>query len=334
MKLRKSIIAAACSAGLMFSLAGCGGGADNPASSDGAAGGAGGGDGQTIAVVAKAYGTPFWQAVKAGADDAGKELGYNVTFNGPDNETDTTRQNDLLNQVLAKKPAALVFAALDAKAQEANLQAFASADIPVIAFDSGVPGSDVPITTVSTNNVGAGALAAEKLVDLIGDKGEIAVLGHSQTATTGVDRRDGFLDWLKENAPGIKVVDIQYNASDQAVAQQQATAMMQAHPDLKAFFATNVDGAVAAGQAVKGADKVGDVVVMGFDSGKPQMDMIREGVIQRAVAQNPYAIGYEAVQMAAKAIQGEQVEKFVDSGVIWYDKDTIDDPEVQKSLYN
>jgi ribose transport system substrate-binding protein len=320
-----------------LSLAGltaCSGDGDRAASgTSGASGDAADSGGGTIAIVAKGYASPFWVAVKNGADDAGAKLGYSITFNGPDTETDVTRQNDQLNQALVKNPVALGFSALDSTAQASILKQFADADIPIIAFDSGVPGSDIPATTVATDNSGAAAEGAEHLSDLIGATGKVAIICQSQTSVTGQDREQGFRDWIAENAPDVDIVDVQYNNSDQAIAQQQAAAILQANPDLVGLFATDDDGAVAAAQAVKTAGRTDTVKVVGFDSGAPQMELINEGVIAGSITQNPYQMGYQTVVAADKVLKGESVPDFTDSGYYWYDATNMDDPDIQKALY-
>lgn len=321
MRFKKIFGVAAALAISTTGLAACGGGA-GPA-----------GDGKTIAVVAKGYASPFWAAVRAGSEQAGKDLGYTVTFNGPDTETDVPRQNDQLNQALVKRPAALVFAALDSDSQGTVLQQFQDASIPVVAFDSGVPGSEVPRTTVATNNKEAAAEAAKHLTDLIGKKGKVAIVCHSQTSVTGQDREKGFKEWVEKNAPEVTVVDTQYNNSDQAVAQQQSSAILQANPDLDGIFATDDDGAVAAAQATETAGMESTVKIVGFDSGKPQLDLIKKGTIVGSVTQNPYEMGYQAVVAADKVLKGESLEKFIDSGFYWYDKNNLDDEKIKKAVY-
>ena len=155
----------------------------------------------------------------------------------------------------------------------------------------------------------------------------------SQTSVTGQDRERGFREWIKANASDVSIVDVQYNNSDQAVAQQQAAAILQAHPDLVGIFATDDDGAVAAAQATETAGRSGKVKVVGFDSGKPQMDLIKAGTITGSVTQNPYEMGYQAVEAAVDVANGKEVEKFIDSGFYWYDAKNMDDEEIQKALY-
>ncbi|WP_297740775.1 ABC transporter substrate-binding protein [uncultured Tessaracoccus sp.] len=328
MKRAQFVSAVAAIALTLTGLTACGG------ENNGGGGASGGEGGKSIAVVAKGYASPFWASVKKGAEAAGKDLGYAVTFNGPDTETDVPRQNDQLQQALIKKPAALVFAALDSDAQGTVLKQFADASIPVVAFDSGVPGSDIPKTTVATDNKAAAAEGAQRLADLIGKKGKIAIICHSQTSVTGQDREQGFREWVKENAPDIQIVDVQYNNSDQAVAQQQSSAILQANPDLAGIFATDDDGAVAAAQATETAGRKDKVKIVGFDSGKPQMDLIKSGTITGSVTQNPYEMGYQAVVAADKVLQGKEVEKFIDSGFYWYDAENMDNEDIKKALYD
>ncbi len=150
-----------------------------------------------IPLISKGFQHQFWQAVKAGADKAAAEFGVEVTFEGPDNETMVDKQIDMLTAALAKKPQAIGFAALDTQAATPLLKQAQEAKIPVIAFDSGVD-NDIPVTTVTTNNIAAASLAADKMAELIGGKGKVALVVHDQTSRTGIDRRDGFVNRVKE----------------------------------------------------------------------------------------------------------------------------------------
>ncbi len=92
--------------------------------------GAGAADKLYVPLISKGFQHQFWQAVKAGADKAGKELGVEVTFEGPDNESQVDKQIDMLAAALAKKPAAIGFAALDSQAAIPLLKQAQEAKIP------------------------------------------------------------------------------------------------------------------------------------------------------------------------------------------------------------
>src|SRR5579872_7562440 len=91
-----------------------------------------------IPLISKGFQHQFWQAVKAGAEQAAKDFNVKVSFEGPETEAMVDKQIDMLSAALAKKPQALGFAALDSKAAIPLLKKAQSEKIPVIAFDSGV----------------------------------------------------------------------------------------------------------------------------------------------------------------------------------------------------
>jgi ribose transport system substrate-binding protein len=285
-----------------------------------------------IPLISKGFQHQFWQAVKTGADKAGTELGVEVSFEGPDNETQVDRQIDMLAAALAKKPAAIGFAALDSQAAIPLLKQAQENKIPVIAFDSGVD-SDIPVATAATDNLAAAALAADKMAELIGGSGKVALVVHDQTSRTGVDRRDGFVNQMKEKHPEVEIVDIQYGAGDQLQSTEITKAILTANPDLKGIFGANEGSAIG---VVNGVTELGrkDVVIIGYDSGAAQKAAIKSGVMAGAITQNPIGIGYETVKAAVAAAKGEPVEKVIDTGFYWFDKSNIDSPEIAAVLYD
>ncbi|HEX7949973.1 MAG TPA: ABC transporter substrate-binding protein [Candidatus Limnocylindrales bacterium] len=303
--------------------------------SAGSSGGAAPSGGSTpyISIVSKGFQHQFWQAVKKGAEDEAAKEGATVNFMGPDTEQNVDQQLNMLQTELAKKPAALCFAALDSKAATPLLQQFQSQKIPVIAFDSGVD-SDIPLTTVATDNVAAAALAADKMAAAIGNSGKVGVIIHDQTSRTGIDRSNGFVDEMKTKFPNIQIIGPQYGGGDQAKSADLAKAMFQANPDIKGFFGGNEGSIIGVLNAVDELKLNGKLTVIGYDSGQKQIDSIKAGTELGAVQQNPIGIGAKCVEYAMKAIKGETgFPKVVDTGFIWADKSNIDSAEVQAVLY-
>lgn len=285
-----------------------------------------------IAMISKGFQHQFWQAVKMGAEKAAKDLNVTITFEGPESEAMVDKQIEMLQAALAKKPAALCIAALDSKAVIPYLEKAKSMGIPVIGFDSGVD-SDIPVTTVATDNIKAAGYAADKMAEFIRKIGEVALVVHDQTSRTGIDRRDGFVNRIKQKYPLIKIVDIQYGGGDHLKSTDLTKAIIQAHPRLKGIFGANEGSAIGVINAVREMKKVGQIVVIGYDSGKQQIDAIKSGLMAGAITQNPVGMGYMAVEAAVKAIKGEKLPKFIDSGFYWYDKTNINDPKIKECLY-
>lgn len=285
-----------------------------------------------IPLISKGFQHQFWQAVKTGADQAANEFGVEITFEGPDNETMVDRQIDMLSAALAKNPVAIGFAALDSQAALPLLKKAKAAGIPIIAFDSGVD-SDIPVTTASTDNVAAASLAADKMAALIGESGDVAVVAHDQTSRTGIDRRDGFVNRMKEKYPDINVVTVQYGAGDQLKSTEVTKAILTANPDLKGVFGTNEGSAIGVVNAVREMSRK-DLVIIGYDSGKAQKDAVRSGLMAGAITQNPVGIGYETVKAAVEASKGMTVASAIDTGFYYYDASNIDEPEIAAVLYD
>lgn len=284
-----------------------------------------------IPLVSKGFQHQFWQAVKSGAEQAAKDNKVKVTFEGPETEAMVDKQIDMLSAALAKKPAALGFAALDSKAAIPLLKKAQAAKIPVVAFDSGVD-SDIPVTTATTDNKAAAALAADKMAELIGKEGDVAVVAHDQTSRTGIDRVDGFVNRMKSAYPKIKVVSVQYGGGDHLKSTEVTKSILQGNPNLKGMFGANEGSAIG---VVNGAKELKrKIVIVGYDSGKQQKEAIMSGAMAGAITQNPVGIGYKTVEAAVKALKGEKLPKIIDTGFYWYDKSNIADPKIAAVLYD
>lgn len=285
-----------------------------------------------IPVISKGFQHQFWQAVKKGVEQASVDYGVKVTFEGPESEAKVDEQMAMLEAALAKNPSAICLAAIDSQAVIPLVQRAVDAGIPVIGFDSGVE-SELILSTAATDNVAASMLAADKMAELIGGEGKVGIIVHDQTSTTGIDRRDGFINRMADKYPNIEIVGPQYGEGDHLKSTDIAKAMLSANPDIKGFFGANEGSIIGALNAIKELGLEGQVVAIGYDAGIQQMDAIRSGVQAGAITQDPIGIGYKAVEAAVKAIRGEELPKMIDTGFHWYDAATIDDADIAPLLY-
>ena len=285
-----------------------------------------------IPVISKGFQHQFWLAVKAGAEKAAVDYDVTITFEGPENESMVDKQMDMLQVAIDKDPAAICFAAVDSKAAIPLLEQAKAKGIPIIGFDSGVD-SDIPLSTAATDNIAAAALAADKMAELIGGAGEVAIIAHDQTSRTGIDRVKGFTDRVAEKYPNITIVSTQYGGGDHLKSTDLAKAVIQGNPELKGFFGANEGSIIGVMNAVQEFGMKGELVVIGYDSGQQQMEAIRSGLLAGAITQDPIGIGYKAVEAAVKAVKGETLPLFIDTGFHWYDSTNIDDPVIAALLY-
>ena len=317
-------------------------------------------------IVSKGFQHAFWQAVYKGAETKAAELGDTMNFVGPNSESDIADQVQMINNAINAQPAAIGLAALDTNAAMDAITQAQSAGIPIIGFDSGVPGAPegAIYANAATDNYAAGKLAAEETYKLIGEKVEaggvrIGVLSQDATGESLISRGTGFIDKMAELAVAagktVGVIGNDYfvgafageNAGEGAdviievLVPSQVTAELSAidaqtllnKADTVCIYGSNSHSAEALVTADSNIGKLGkDVIGVGFDSGIAIMDAIRAEKLAGAITQAPVAMGAAVVELLHAVASGETVAD-VDTGCQWYTAANIDDPEIAQNLY-
>lgn len=325
--MKKLIIAALGVTLAASSLAACGSEDGDSASGDSPDSGGG-----RVTVIGKANASEYWSKVKEGTMAAGEDLGVEVVFNGPDTESEGDKQLNQLQSAINDEPLGIGFAPQDGAQDGAPrlLDDAKAADIPVIVYDTPLPGSDVPLTTIASDNAGMGAQAAEKMMEETGGQGKVAIIAHGEVGTAG-ERRDGFRDWMEENAPDMEVVDVQNGESDPAKSRDKAQGILQAHPDLVGFFGTDDDSVIAIADEVAAKDM--STTVIGIDASPDVLTLLEETKIFGVIVQNPFDMGYKTVEMLVEASEGTMpAETNIVSESVWVTPDNMNDADVQEIL--
>lgn len=286
-----------------------------------------------IAMIALGYNHQFWQAVKAGAEEAAEEYGVRITFEGPEDETMVDKQVDMLNTALANDPVAIAMAAIDPEAVASILQDAKAEGLKVVGFDSGLGEAEEDVRC-STDNLAAAELAAENVGRILEGKGKIGIIGFSQTIIDSVQRIEGFTGKIESDFPDIEVLDIQYAEGDHLKSAEAVKGMLQANPDIELIYANNEGSCVGAYNGLKEMGKIDSVQLVGFDSSAAMKEAMRAGEIIGAITQDPVGVGYKTIEAAVKLTRGEAVESFIDTGSYWYDIDNMDDDHIAPLLYD
>jgi ribose transport system substrate-binding protein len=318
-------------------------------------------------VIAKGFQHQFWQVVKDGSEQAAKDLGVEIFFTGPEGESAQAAQVDMINAELAKNPKAIALAALNTEAVLSQLQEAADKGIPIIGFDSGVPNAPAGqiAANASTNNENAAAIGAEHMYEAIKDKiaaatvdSPVTVVCLSQDATSAsvTGRSKGFSEKMyalvtgggqsaaisgdfaaittgDPNAVAVNV-KIVVGATPDITDMTNAASGVLNTENLLGVFCSNegaVNGLLAAVNA--GSSIPAGVQLVGFDAGAGQKAAVRNGTFLGSITQDPFMIGYKAVELAVKAAAGEAVAD-VDTGAKWYDSSNMDDEGIANLLYD
>ena len=313
-----------------------------------------GSDEKTIAVIAKGETHAFWQAVKAGAEAAGAEKGYKVTFRGPtsESESEVPAQREMVQAALNDKSVkAIVLATIGTGFADELVSAF-DKKIPVVEFDSGLysngaditEGKDPTIGSVATDNYKAGGVVAENFYAYLKNAGVVAngykvgIIQHDSTAT-GIDRAGGFKDKIEElaKADGVTLeINLQVKANNAGEYKLGLTAL--ADWGAQSIFMTN-EGVVneVFPEISDNAANYKDILFCGFDAGTNQYNWMKDAgatyaLLVGSVAQDSYNIGYESVKLAIAKLEGAEVSD-VGIGGAWYNKDNIDELKDKNVFY-
>ena len=384
--MKKRVLATIMSATLVVSmLAGCGSAATTEApaaeaapATEAAADAApaadtASGDKLSFKIVVKSFQSSYWQAAVQGGNQAADKLQVEVECNGPNAESDIADQVNMLTNYINGKPDGIGLAACDQSACLDALQMAKDAGIPVVCFDSGCP--DAPegsvLSTIATDNYGAGATAAENMYAALKDTiasasapVRIGEVNQESTSESITQRGLGFIDKFAELAAAdgkkVAVVGNEYyvNAAkdkgDEATADviievavpaqttvelcaTEASAIMN-KSDVLGIFGSNqvaAEGILSADENLgKLGSKAGENILgVGFDAGSIIKAAVKDGKMFGAVTQSPLAMGRTTVETLYAITQGESVSDVATDGY-WYDSTNMDSDDIAPNLYD
>ncbi|WP_108460493.1 ABC transporter substrate-binding protein [Devosia naphthalenivorans] len=289
----------------------------------------------TIPIIVKDTTSFYWQIVLAGARAAGEELGVNVPELGAQAETDINGQISILENAVSGSPAAIVIAPTERSALGAPITE-AAASVPIIGIDSSAE-SEAFSSFLTTDNVQGGRIAADGLAAAIEAatgkiEGEVAIITNSPNAGSLEERRQGFMEQLASEYPGLTLVADKYADGQAATGLNITTDLLTANPNLVGIFASNLIQAQGAGQAIAENGAAERVALIGFDSDDKLVGFLKDGTIDALVVQDPYRMGFDGIKTALAVSKGETVEKFVDTGANLITTANMEEPRSQELL--
>ena len=273
------------------------------------------GGAKTYVLVPKNLGNPYFDTANNGAQEAAKELGVTVNYQGSA-AADATQQIQLLNSLIAQKVTGLAISANDSDALVPTGKSAMDAGIPVVTWDSAIaPGG----RTLHINQAEAAGIADVQLKmasELAGaDGGEIAIL----SATSTAPNQNEWIGLMKEalkkpEYAKLKLVDTVYGDDDDTKSYNEAQGLFKKYPNLKVIIAPTTVGIAASGRAVQDAKLVGKVLVTGLGTPNQMREYVKSGAAPQFALWNPSDLGYLAIYtldaIASGKIKGQPGDKF------------------------
>jgi ribose transport system substrate-binding protein len=284
-----------------------------------------------VGVVPKGTNHIFWQTVHAGAIKAAQEFGFEVEWNAPTLEIDSSRQIEILESMINRRLAGIVVAPVDRQALIAVIERAGREGIPVSVFDSEVD-TDKRISYVATDNTEGGRMGARRLGEILGGKGKVGIIGFMPGSASTMQREDGFQEEMRKRFPAVQIVGLQFGMANRARAMAVTENLLTAHPGLAGLFADNESSSSGAVQALKGRH-ARQVKLVAFDASEQLIEDLRAGWIDALVVQNPFRMGYESTRAVGLHLRGQQPPQHVDSGATLVLASDLARPEIRELLF-
>ena len=276
----------------LLSVAGCGSSDDKAASSDKKV---------IIGFSVSTQNNPFFvkmaDSVKAEVAKQGVEVKI------VDAQNDPAKQANDISDLIQQHVDVLIVNPVDSAAVGNSVISANEAKIPVITVDRSSDSGDVA-THIASNNIKGGEMAADFLVQKLGEGAEVAELEGIPGASATRERGEGFHN-IADNK--LKVLAKQSADFDRSKGLTVAENMIQANAGIKAIFAHNDEMALGAISAAKSANK--NIMIVGFDGTEDGMKAVEDGDLVATIAQQPDKMGEMGVDAAVKLAKGESVEK-------------------------
>jgi len=274
----------------------------------------------------------FWQTVKMGAETAARELDIDIVFTGPMEESDIAGQIEILEDIIPKRPMAIVLAPSDYKKLVPISEKIIKSNITLVTIDSAI---DTPLckSLISTNNLEAARQAAEEMARLIGYAGKVAIMSYVKGVSTAIERERGFREALSKY-PQIQLVDeTWFSEGREDIAYDQTLDMLSKHPDVSGIFGANEKTVIGIARAIEDLGLSGKIKLVGFDGDQEEVMFIEKGVIDAVMVQRPFNMGYLGVREAVEISLGKKRPEYIDTGVVLIRRDNLYTPENQKLLF-
>ena len=266
----------------------------------------------SMAFIVKDMTNPYYWRMGEGAKRAAEELGIDLSYVSAEFNGDIEGQIAVFESEMVKGHDAIVLVPMNGTALIPKVMEANSAGIPVITADTRVDDGPANVETfVGLDEQTSFAGMAQWVVDQLGGEGKVAILEGFRGSSTAELRLMGMMEVFDAN-PGIEVVASIAADWDTEKGLKASEDILQAHPDVNAIIGSNDLMALGAVQAVKGAGKLDDVIIVGDDAIPSALAALRSGELNATIDGNTDLVGYEAIMAAHRHVtEGAELDEWI-----------------------
>jgi ribose transport system substrate-binding protein len=279
----------------------------------------------------------YWKAVQSGAERAVRDLqsqGIIVDFlwKAPLREDDREEQTKILESVIRQRVDGIILAPFDSRAFVPMIDRAAADGIPTVIIDSALDSRKI-VSFIATDNEKAGALAADRMSEVIGARGKVLILRYQAGSASTQEREEGFRKRLSRYPNVEMVVSDIFAGATRASAKGASDTLLTRHLNgLVGVFTPNESSTAGMVMALSALDLSSRIAHVGFDTSDLYFDMLRSNRLKGLVAQDPFAMGELAVKTLVDHLHGKSVSRRIDTGAKMITPANIDSPEIVNLL--
>lgn len=288
-----------------------------------------------IAAVAAEVGIPYFTTMQCGAMAAAEKYNVDLSWSGPA-EWDFNKQQPFIDGALAMDPDALIIVPTDPDALVTFVEGWMENDLPVVTVDVTLS-EPVELQGIESDQYSGGVVAANEMYAKTNGEGTYLPVGTTPGSYGANQRVAGFVDRMKELNPDVDIMDTCFPHHDATKAAECVSAAIIGEPDLRGVFVATSAPASGASSAIIEAGKQGEILLTSFDADPQQVQDLKAGIYEAIVAQDPYQMGYHAVELLVKYLNGEisadEIEQKIHVEMAALTRENVDDPDLQKYHY-
>lgn len=261
-------------------------------------------DTQKIGLIVSTLNNPFFVDLKTGIENQAKKLGYDVVV--LDSQNDPAKEVSNMEDISVKDVDVVLLNPVDSDSAIASVMVANNLDLPVITVDRAANGGEV-VSHVASDNAEGGKMAAQYLINQLGDNANIVELEGIAGSSATRDRGAGFDNEIENS--NLNIITKQSADFDRTKGLSVMENIIQSKGDIDAVFAQNDEMALGALKALQDAN-MNDILVVGFDATDDAVASVEKGEMSATIAQQPKLIGETAVNLVHRFLSGEKVENF------------------------
>lgn len=266
--------------------------------------------GTKVCYVTRTLSNEYWAFVAAGVENRAKELGAEVQIFAVNDEASITEQLDKAKSALTQGCTVLLASPISATALDSVFTEALAKGVPAVVLND-AKGTLPGVIYSGPDALTTGRTAANYIAEKLPDGGPVAMVEGDPGSSNALNRGQGFKDGLTDH-PNLELVASQTANWDQTKAQDIATAMLTANPDIKAFYVQNDGMAFGVATAIERAGLTDKVLLVGTDGIPQAKTEITNGRMTATVSQKPNQEGAAGVDVGLWLIAGKQAPAWIE----------------------